>query len=200
MISDADIHVFVYDPKEFIAFCRKVTDRIVNEYEDDRHQQKERKLESIDKKIRVLERRGLAVPDALLMERDDLEKSIKDCDTTKVIEDLFTGLIEVARDLKTHTSAIPLGHHRKAVILQTSQAELGKLLVESLRELGGSGSTQEVLEAMGQKMEGRFLPGDLEPCAYDKLKWRNNARWARSLLVKQGVLKKNSPHGIWELA
>lgn len=32
------------------------------------------------------------------------------------------------------------------------------------------------------------------------IRWRNKTQWARLYLVRKGLLKKNSPHGIWELS
>jgi hypothetical protein len=30
--------------------------------------------------------------------------------------------------------------------------------------------------------------------------WHNAAQWVRLSLVKEGLMKSNSPHGIWELS
>ena len=35
---------------------------------------------------------------------------------------------------------------------------------------------------------------------YREVVWWNRARWARQALVTRGVLRSNSPNGIWELA
>ena len=33
-----------------------------------------------------------------------------------------------------------------------------------------------------------------------KPRWYNTAQWARNSMVNQGLLKKNSPRGIWEIS
>ena len=42
---------------------------------------------------------------------------------------------------------------------------------------------------------------DLEPLSSspDNPRWRNAAQWARYSMVKKGLLKSDSPRGIWEL-
>ena len=34
----------------------------------------------------------------------------------------------------------------------------------------------------------------------DNLRWRNAAQWARHSMVKDGLLKDDSPRGVWEIA
>ena len=31
-------------------------------------------------------------------------------------------------------------------------------------------------------------------------RWRNAAQWARNSMVNEGLLKNDSPHGIWEIS
>jgi len=43
---------------------------------------------------------------------------------------------------------------------------------------------------------------DLEPLASDPKtpRWRNAACWARSAMVNEGLLKSDSPRGVWEIS
>jgi len=31
------------------------------------------------------------------------------------------------------------------------------------------------------------------------VRWRNTAQWCRHTMVQEGLLKRDSPHGIWEI-
>jgi restriction endonuclease Mrr len=68
--------------------------------------------------------------------------------------------------------------------------------------MGGSGPVAEVLDCVGRKMQEILKPYDFEPLTSDprNLRWRNAAQWARNRLMSEGLLKNNSPRGIWEIS
>jgi predicted CopG family antitoxin len=73
-------------------------------------------------------------------------------------------------------------------------------ILESLMELGGCAKAYDVLERVREKMIDVLTEMDLEllPSGND-LRWRNKAQWARFLMIKEGLLKNNSPKGVWEI-
>jgi len=75
-------------------------------------------------------------------------------------------------------------------------------ILEVLTEMGGSGPVAEVLDCVGRKMQEILKPYDFEPLTSDprNLRWRNAAQWARNRLMSEGLLKNNSPRGIWEIS
>ena len=60
----------------------------------------------------------------------------------------------------------------------------------------------DVLIRVEQLMKGVLTRVDYEPLASDPdaPRWRNTAQWARNTMVKEGLLKSNSPHGVWEIS
>jgi hypothetical protein len=67
--------------------------------------------------------------------------------------------------------------------------------------VGGRAKVADVLQEMGRQLKGKLLPGDLELRKDGKtIAWVNNAQWQRLLMVREGILKNDSPNGIWELA
>jgi len=73
-------------------------------------------------------------------------------------------------------------------------------ILESLIELGGCAQAYEVLERVREKMKDVLTEMDLEPLpSGNDLRWHNKAQWARLLMIKQGLLKNNSPRGTWEI-
>jgi hypothetical protein len=82
----------------------------------------------------------------------------------------------------------------------TNPQVLREQIVIGLRALGGSAHIGTVLDYVGKALEAELLPGDLERRSKGVIVWRNNAAWERLRMVKDGILKQNSPKGIWELS
>jgi hypothetical protein len=59
----------------------------------------------------------------------------------------------------------------------------------------------DVIGRVGQLMKGVLKDVDRDPLASDPdmPRWRNAAQWARWAMVKDGLLKPDSPRGIWEV-
>ncbi len=72
-------------------------------------------------------------------------------------------------------------------------------ILKALSELGGSAKTNDVLERLEQVMKGVLKGIDYETLVSGAIRWRNTAQFARNMMVKDGRLKSNSPHGIWEI-
>jgi len=74
-------------------------------------------------------------------------------------------------------------------------------ILRSLEEMGGSGKTAAVCDAVYRKMKDVLKPLDFEPLPSSprELRWRNAAAWARYSMVKKGLLSDDSPRGIWEI-
>ncbi|MCX5643220.1 MAG: winged helix-turn-helix domain-containing protein [Phycisphaerae bacterium] len=99
---------------------------------------------------------------------------------------------------------------------QTQRQNLGRLqrgmrtreeayyvpILQVLSEMGGSGKVAEVLDRVGKRMKGVLKKPDFEPLASgpDNPRWRNAAQWARNAMVNEGLLKKDSPRGVWEVS
>jgi hypothetical protein len=60
----------------------------------------------------------------------------------------------------------------------------------------------DVLPVVEKRMKGVLKKVDFEPLASDKEmpRWRNTAQWARNTMVKDGLLKADSPRGVWEIS
>lgn len=73
-------------------------------------------------------------------------------------------------------------------------------ILESAAELGGRAHSEDVLERVEKKMAGILTAED-----YDLLpsgisvRWKNRAQWQRKNMVDQGLMRKDSPRGIWEI-
>ena len=73
-------------------------------------------------------------------------------------------------------------------------------ILHALKELGGSGTVEEVLDRVGTLMLGTLKEPDLELLPSGKqIRWRNTAQWARSWMVDEGLLAGDSARGTWEI-
>ena len=117
-------------------------------------------------------------------------------------------LAVLKRELGLHPS------NQEASLLRSLEREVGRLprgsrtpmgdyyqpILQALNESGGSARVNDVLERLEQSMKGMLREVDYEPLASDgMLRWRKTAQWARDAMVKEGLLKSNSPRGIWEI-
>ena len=74
-------------------------------------------------------------------------------------------------------------------------------ILESLIESGGEGRAKDILGMVEQKIKGILKDVDYEllPSGID-IRWRNTAMWVKTDMKNQGLLKSDSPHGIWEIS
>ena len=85
--------------------------------------------------------------------------------------------------------------------LRTPETTFYQPIIHVLVELGGSAKLNEVLAKLEPRMKGILTSVDYEPVSSDPdlPRWRNTAQWARNTMVKEGLLKQDSPRGIWEI-
>jgi restriction endonuclease Mrr len=48
-------------------------------------------------------------------------------------------------------------------------------------------------------MDGRLNDFDRESLRTGEVRWRNKAQWERKNMVIDGLLKRDSSHGVWEI-
>ncbi|HMT04078.1 MAG TPA: site-specific integrase [Solirubrobacterales bacterium] len=72
-------------------------------------------------------------------------------------------------------------------------------IMRTLSRRGGSATRKEVLAEIEQEMGGRFSELDTEQIPSGPLRWQALAAKARGSLVDDGLLRADSPRGLWEL-
>jgi len=85
---------------------------------------------------------------------------------------------------------------------RTPEDAFRRPILEALVELGGSARTGDVLDLVGQKMKDVLTHHDWEPLSSNprSIRWRKTAQWCRYMLVREGLMKGDSPYGIWEIS
>lgn len=86
--------------------------------------------------------------------------------------------------------------------LRTPEDAFRRPILEALVELGGRAPLPDVLDLVEAKMGGVLKPHDYEPLPSQprSIRWRNTAQWCRNTLVREGLMKSDSPYGIWEIS
>lgn len=83
-------------------------------------------------------------------------------------------------------------------ILSESEYEIP--ILEELLQRGGSGHATEITDAVGERLEDRLTSLDRGRLNSGDIRWRNRVQFTRLTLRKLGLLKANSPRGVWELS
>jgi len=166
--------------------------------------EKRKQLQQITSTIENLNRIGVAVPQELAALSDTLTQEAAQHDvamqTLQLLHERLDGLVDVLEPY------VRVRGTRRRVRRQdlpeiTDEEEFYPIIVEVLREMGGSGTARRILESIFHKMEVRLTPGDLECYPNtDRENWRRTAKIARQSLVERGVLRSDSPQQTWELA
>lgn len=107
---------------------------------------------------------------------------------------------ETEEDEEARAERRNLGRLQRGV--RTREEAYVRPILKTLVAMGGSGKMSEVLDRVGVAMQGTLKEVDYEPLASDPdmPRWRNAAQWARNTMVKDGLLKSDSPRGVWEIS
>jgi restriction system protein len=86
--------------------------------------------------------------------------------------------------------------------LRTPERAFRRPILEALVELGGGAPVSEVLKVVGEKLRGRLNHYDLErhQSGSRPVRWQKTAEWCRDTLVREGLMRSDSPRGIWEIS
>lgn len=79
-------------------------------------------------------------------------------------------------------------------------AEYEAPILEILQDKGGRAPTREVIDALGERLDGRLTDTDHQRLSSGDVRWRNRAQFVRLKLIEQGDMIQSSPRGIWEIS
>jgi hypothetical protein len=80
-----------------------------------------------------------------------------------------------------------------------SEREYESPILVALMRRGGKGHATEITDAVGEALGDRLTDLDRGNLDSGEVRWRNRVQFTRLTLRKRGLLKSNSPRGIWEL-
>jgi hypothetical protein len=207
MSGHGDLDRFVKDPSVLVDLCRNVIDLLDPESVETSVADQEAQLRAIAKAVDQLEKSGVPVPDPLRSEKTRLAVALAvQADAKQALAQLADEFEDILKDLRerigpTPATTEPRPRGKRSKLPATPHAVLREQIVRALQKLGGSGRVAEVIEEMGRQLEGRLLPGDLVwRATTNEPVWQNTAKWERFQMTQDGLLRRGSPRGIWELA
>jgi len=184
-------------------------DRLIDElqtYENCELAEKKTHLKAVSRSIETLQKENLPVPVDLIRMHDNLREELDSPDNPeKVFSYLYAELRDILKKIPKSSRGIAserqkMYHGRiDPDMPHFTQSELEPILIETLEYLGGSASKATVEAEIEQKLHDKFSAADLDTVGEGIPRWKKNVQWARFSLVERGIMKKNSPHGIWAL-
>lgn len=164
-------------------------------------------LEEVEADINVINRQGARAFENRDYDgaRDALERVARITSFREKLDVLRREWTQIAgnpetEDQETHLHRRDLGRLQRGQ--RTPEHEYVIPILQSLVDLGGSGPIGEVLDRVHDIMNGRLRDVDFQPLASDPAlpRWRNAAQWARNSMCRDGLLRNDSPRGIWEIS
>jgi len=215
MNNTADIDRFVRDPSTLVELCREVVDRLDASSDDAAVAEQEAQLRAIAKAVEQLEKSRVAVPDPLRAEKTRLAASLAVTADAKLalaqLADEFQDILKDVRERLGQNANTPETKQPKQTtkhartprsqkLPKTTHVVLREHILRALKKLGGKARMSEVMEEMSRQLDGKLLPGDFALRQDGKsIAWKNNAQWERLKMRQEGILRDDSPSGIWEL-
>ena len=141
-------------------------------------------------------------------------------DTPNDVLRRLLGLDEVGKRQETEQTVITEGDYERPVEEMISCLDLKKVsisktarvhdaipqrdyrlpILEALLEKGGRATRREVSEIIERKMRDKFNKSDLQVLSDGQTKrWQKGVDWERLRMVKDGLLRSDSPKGVWEI-
>lgn len=202
-----DIELYVSDPAQLLALCREVLERL-SETRENNAVAMEAQLREISRTIDRLAKLKVPVPEVLRAEKTRLAAALGTCnEAEQPLELLLTGLEELLHKVKSrspHPSDTLAPKRTSAThskLPKTHRLILRRLILEELSALGGSANKRDLYQRIEKKHAEKFLPGDFEYLPDGKrIVWQNYCDWEGTSLRKEGLLKSDSPRGVWELS
>ncbi len=75
-------------------------------------------------------------------------------------------------------------------------------ILKALELKGGSAKTKDVLALIEKLMKGVLKKIDYQrvPSTPNETRWQKRAKWVRYRLIAEGLVKNDSPRGVWEIS
>jgi hypothetical protein len=85
--------------------------------------------------------------------------------------------------------------------LRTPEPAFFRPILQALSDVGGSAKRSDIFTLLEQSMRDVLKPIDYHILSSEaeQMRWQNSAQWARNLMVKEGLLRADSPVGLWEI-
>lgn len=204
---EVEIKNYIENPEALVNLCQSVLNELLAPVNDTELTEKKAQLSEVSRSIKKLEKLSIGIPDELrnlkISLLTEVETQIK---TKNKVEKILVGLKEMIKIVESAYFAEPSKKKRtrkrypKSNLPHTKKEVFRSEIIDALKVLGGSGTNVEVLKIIEERMKDNLLPGDFEKRSRGMLVWKNNVHWERNSMREEGILRSDSPRGMWELS
>lgn len=167
-----------------------------------------KQLIEISKTIDRLESTGISVPDELRNLKSSLLAAANDSNQDQTrYEMMINGLNDLCSKYKLNGHTKPKGRKRSSdndsPVRQgrlTPRNTLIRAIVQVMEQMCNSGSNKEIHQKLKLVLADVLTPEDYELDSSGRVTWYHQVDWARMFMVKIGMMRNDSPRGIWELS
>jgi len=208
MTTTSDVLPLACDPSLLLEALRDLIEYFDSDAEEVSVAEQEVQLRAIAKAVEQLEKAGVAVPEPLRAEKTRFVPAIAvHREARQALAQLADELMDIVTELRQRIGHVETKASeakpkvKRAKLPKTSKQILREQIVLALKQLGGKAKVSDVIEEMTRQLDGKLLPGDLVwREATNEPAWQNNAQWERYQMVQDGLLRGDSPRGVWELS
>lgn len=208
MISESEVERFVQEPGLLVELCREVVKGLGPGSGSQETAAMETQLREIARTIDKLEKQGVPVPEALRAEKMRLVAALSvNSEAARTLNYLTDELEVLVNDLKSRVGRVPsVVQTRKrrtnSVHSPRTRCEVfRRLITEALKQLAGKAQKDDIYKLIETDYANSFLPGDFDYLPDGKrIAWKYRCDWELTKMRKEGLLKSESPRGIWELS
>ncbi len=165
-----------------------------------------KEIESFEKEVQKIGRQafkqGEYIQTKILIESATRMNTLK-----KSFNELGMELSDVFSDAEAQLKNLPAGKTRTSTKRiprgkKTPEDAYREPILNALSELGGKGTTSEVLDKVYEQLKDVLNQFDKQPVPSvpSQQRWRHTAQIVRNKMMNEGLVKKNSPRGIWEIS
>lgn len=180
---------------------------------------KKKQIEALNLVMDQLMTSELQVPEDLKLRKESLEEEVARLgDPDVILPKIHDELVELVHVIEVYFNdskgrSGKSGIKRKRKFFKNLQKKNGSfspgeitnrdilrsVLIDTLRDMGGRGDVGEIKREMIKRIGDQLTDLDNETLSNGYARWWYNTQWVRQDLVCDGVLRDDSPRGVWEL-
>lgn len=207
MNDNFDIEQFVKEPNLMVNFCRDVIDAIDVRSNDPKNEEMGTQLREISRTIDRLDKVGVQIPEALRAEKTRLAAALgTKTEASQILICLIGEFEDLLKDLRKRLGQDEnyAGEKKRRGGSRSHEPITKKrfyrdYIIAVLKKFGGRARPADVYKEMKVQLADKLQPRDLVVYPDGREIWWVTAGWERFDMLKEGIIRSDSPRGIWEL-
>ncbi len=196
------------NPDILLEIVGEILEKCRNNIDQTSIVESKKQLIEISRTIDKLESTGITVPDELRNLKSSLLAASNDSNQDQTrYEMIINGLNDLCSKYKLNGHPKPRGRKRSrdkdSPVRQgrlTPRNTLIRAIVQVMEQMGNSGSNKEIHQNLELVLADVLTPEDYDLDSSGRITWYHQVDWARMYMVKIGMMRNDSPRGVWELS